>query len=168
LHLAKAKEEAKLMYLISSDPTFAIYITNSDFICEETPFVESKVIGDLYTIESTPLLSPSAINAKGIKYFIIDSCSFQQCYNSLMGGVLHLQDSNFFDTNSVYKCKIFKTITNLDNSAFRGGVIKASSSSISITGSKFQKNYAFEGGVIQIENDAKLLLTNILAEDNYA
>jgi hypothetical protein len=61
-----------------------------------------------------------------------------------------------------------ETLTDLDNSAFRGGVIKASSSSISITGSTFQYNYAFEGGVIQVDNDAKLLLTNIRAESNYA
>ena len=57
---------------------------------------------------------------------------------------------------------------NIDNSAFRGGVIKASSSSINIEGTKFQYNYAFEGGVIQVDNDAKLLLSNILAEGNYA
>jgi hypothetical protein len=47
-------------------------------------------------------------------------------------------------------------------------VIKASGSSIRITGSKFLYNYAFEGGVIQVENDAELLLKNILAESNYA
>jgi hypothetical protein len=126
------------------------------------------VIQDLAMIESKPSLSPSAINAKGLKYFVIESCTFQQCYNALKGGVLHLQDSLFNDTNSVYKCKVLETLTNLDNSAFRGGVIKASSSSITITGSKFQYNYAFEGGAIQVDNDAKLLITNILAEGNYA
>ena len=57
---------------------------------------------------------------------------------------------------------------NIDNSAFRGGVIKASSSSLNMTGSKFQYNYAFEAGVIQVDNGAKLLLTNILAAGNYA
>ena len=82
--------------------------------------------------------------------------------------MLHIQDSNLNDTNSVYKCKIFKPITNLDNSAFRGGVIKASSSRINIIGSKFQFNYAFEGGVIHVENECKLFLKKILAEGNYA
>jgi hypothetical protein len=82
--------------------------------------------------------------------------------------VLHIQDSTFDDYNSTYKCKILETLTNLDNSAFRGGVIKASSSRINIIGSKFQFNYAFEGGVIHVENECKLFLKKILAEGNYA
>jgi hypothetical protein len=92
VHNAKAIEEATLISLYSNEQSYEIYIRNSDFICDDTPFVESKVIGDLSTIES--------------RY-------------------------------SVYKCKIFKSLTNIDNSAFRGGVIKASNSKISITGSKF-------------------------------
>jgi hypothetical protein len=104
MHYAKAKVESKLMQLTSSSLNFTVSITNSDFICEDTLFKESKVIGDLATIESKPLLSPSAINAKGVKSFIMDSCAFQQCYNALKGGVLHLQDSTFNDTNSVFKC----------------------------------------------------------------
>jgi hypothetical protein len=145
VHNAKAKE-AKIMSLSSNEGYFPIYIRNSDFICEDTPFVESNVIGDISRIDSR-FLYQSAINAKGIKYIEMQSCSFQQCYNALKGGVLQLQDSNLYDTNSVYKCKIYITLTILDNSALRGGVIKASNSKISITGSKFQYNYAFEGGV---------------------
>jgi hypothetical protein len=83
---------------------------NSEFICEDTPFLESKVIKDLAMIESKPLLSPSGINAKGLKYFFIDTSTFQQCYNALKGGVLHLQDSIFNDTYSVYKCKVLEKI----------------------------------------------------------
>jgi hypothetical protein len=168
VHYSKAKVDATLMQLTASGSNFTVSITNSEFICEETLFFESKVIEDIAKIESKPLLSPSAINAKGLKDFVMETCSFQQCYNALKGGVLNLQDSVFNDTNSVYKCKKLESLTNLDNSAFRGGVIKASSSSISITGSTFQYNYAFEAGVIQVDNDAKLLLTNIRAESNYA
>jgi hypothetical protein len=86
----------------------------------------------------------------------------------MKGGALYFQDSYFEDTNSVYKCNIIESLTNKDNSAFRGGVIKASSGLSFITGSKFQYNYAIDGGVFQIENDAELFLVNILAERNYA
>ena len=67
VHYAKAKEEATLMQLISRTPNFSVSISNSDFICEETPFVKSKIIGDLSRIEMSPFYSPSAINAKGVE-----------------------------------------------------------------------------------------------------
>ena len=51
VHYAKAKWEATVMSIYSNDPRFVIFIGNSDFICEDTPFVESNVIGDLSTIE---------------------------------------------------------------------------------------------------------------------
>ena len=37
-----------------------------------------------------------------------------------------------------------------------------------MSGTIFKKNYAFEGGAIQIENDCNLKLENIDAEANYA
>jgi hypothetical protein len=70
VHYSKAKVDATLMQLTASGSNFTVSITNSDFICEETLFFESKVIEDIAKIESKPLLSPSAINAKGLKYFV--------------------------------------------------------------------------------------------------
>ena len=47
-------------------------------------------------------------------------------------------------------------------------MIKATKSNMKLTGTKFSLNYAFEGGAIQIDNNAFLRADNIIAEGNYA
>jgi hypothetical protein len=58
--------------------------------------------------------------------------------------------------------------TGIDNSALKGGAIKATNSRVSLTGSVFKQNYAFVGCAIKVDNDSKLRLVNIRAQGNYA
>ena len=69
-----------------------------------------------------------------------------------------MEDSNFTDLSSEY----------YNNSAIQGGVVKATGSNIQLTESIFRYNYAQEGAVVQIDNDAQLRARKIKTEKNHA
>lgn len=56
----------------------------------------------------------------------------------------------------------------LDNSGLIGGVIRATSSNVTIIGSTYEYNVAFQGGVIQLDNNAQLIANNTNFLYNYA
>lgn len=47
-------------------------------------------------------------------------------------------------------------------------MIKASASNVNLNSTRFKYNYAYEAGVIHIDNEAYLEMNNVIAESNYA
>jgi hypothetical protein len=130
-------------------------IENSFFQCREEAFQEESILSYLY---SGRFNFTCAIFIKSAQAFDMKSNTFFNCYHSDRGGVFRLEDSNFTDLSSEY----------YNNSAIQGGVIKATGSNIQLTESIFRYNYAQEGAVVQIDNDAQLRARKIKTEKNHA
>ena len=83
--------------------------------------------------------------------------------------MFRIEDSTFEDYFSNFLSKhLHNKNSLLDNSAFIGGAIKASSSNLILNKTVFRHNYANEAGVILADNRCMVNATSISATYNYA